>query len=59
MAVPKRKKSKMKTRQQRASNRYEGVQANNCTACGKPALPHRVCRSCGIYSGKQIITIEN
>jgi large subunit ribosomal protein L32 len=59
MGVPKRKKSKMKVRQQRAANRYRGVQATNCTVCGAPARPHRVCPSCGNYKGRQVITVES
>ena len=58
MAVPKRKMSKMKKRMRKAANRYEGVQATFCSACNAPALPHRVCPSCGTYKGKQVITVE-
>ena len=47
MAVPKRKTSRMKKRQRKAANRYEGVQANFCTNCSAPAASHRVCPSCG------------
>ena len=27
--------------------------------CGEPALPHRVCPSCGTYKGRQYLKIEN
>ncbi|MDD2403130.1 MAG: 50S ribosomal protein L32 [Victivallaceae bacterium] len=58
MAVPKRKMSKMKKRQRKAANRYEGVQATFCTNCSSPLKPHRVCSSCGTYKGKQIIAVD-
>ena len=58
MAVPKRKTSRMKKRQRKAANRYEGVQANFCTNCSAPAEPHRVCPSCGCYNGKQVLNGE-
>lgn len=58
MAVPKRKTSRMQRRQRKAANRYEGVAATYCTACGAPVMPHRVCTSCGQYDGKQVITVE-
>ncbi|MCK5843696.1 MAG: 50S ribosomal protein L32 [Victivallales bacterium] len=58
MAVPKRKTSKMKIRQRKAANRYKGVQVTKCAECGAPAAPHRVCPSCGMYKGKQVLTIE-
>lgn len=58
MGVPKRKKSKMKVRQQKATLRCEPVQVTYCSACGEPTLPHRVCKSCGTYKGKQVVTVE-
>ncbi|MDR0933348.1 MAG: 50S ribosomal protein L32 [Victivallales bacterium] len=58
MAVPKRKTSRMKRRQRKAANRYEGVQATFCTNCSKPTTPHRVCPSCGYYNGKQVLNVE-
>ena len=58
MAVPKRKTSKMKKRQRKAANRYEGVQATFCTNCDAPVAPHRVSKACGTYKGKQVITVD-
>ena len=55
MAVPKRKTSRMQRRQRKAANRYKGVQATFCTQCGAPAVPHRVCPSCGMYGQKQVV----
>ena len=58
MGVPKRKQSKMKVRQRKAANSYEGVQASFCPQCGEPAAPHSVCKHCGTYKGKQIVTVK-
>ncbi len=58
MGVPKRKTSKMKKRQRKGANRYEGIQTGICPTCKAPVLPHKVCSSCGTYKGKQVITIE-
>ncbi len=58
MAVPKRKTSKMKKRQRKAANRYQGIIGGVCHVCEAPVLPHKVCKSCGSYNGKQIISIE-
>jgi large subunit ribosomal protein L32 len=33
-------------------------QLGQCPQCAAPALPHRVCPSCGYYKGRQVITIE-
>ncbi|MEI8013176.1 MAG: 50S ribosomal protein L32 [Candidatus Omnitrophota bacterium] len=58
MGVPKRKMSKMKRRRRVSANHYKGVQATTCTVCGKAVKTHRVCPSCGMYKGKQIITVS-
>ena len=58
MAVQQSKVSKSRVRIRKASNRYEGVQASTCTQCGAPGLPHRVCKACGYYGGKQVLTIK-
>ena len=58
MAVPKRKTSKMKKRLRKAANRYEGVQATFCPNCKPPCFPHQVCSVCGMYKGKQVVTVE-
>ena len=58
MAVPTRKTSRLKRRQRKAANRYEGVQATYCTNCSAPSTPHRVCPSCGFYNGKQVLNVE-
>ena len=59
MAVPKRKTSKMKKRHRKAANRYKGVQINLCPACEVPIVPHRACEACGMYNGKQVLSVEN
>lgn len=38
------------------ANRYA---PSKCPNCGATVLPHRVCKSCGYYKGKQIITIKS
>ena len=57
MAVQQCKVSKQKVRQRRAANRYRGVQTVGCPSCGAVRLPHRVCQECGMYRGRQVITV--
>ena len=54
MAVPKKRKSKQKSRQVKAGGKRKirliGLQA--CPNCGLSKLPHRVCSNCGYYNGR-------
>jgi large subunit ribosomal protein L32 len=29
-----------------------------CPQCTEPTLPHRVCRHCGYYDGRQVVEVE-
>ncbi len=58
MAVPKKKKSKSKTRMRRASNWTLGAPARSvCPRCGQAKVPHRVCGECGWYHGRQAVEV--
>ncbi len=59
MGVPKRKPSKSRQRMRRAYNSVLKLpQLSTCSQCGAPAVPHRVCPSCGTYKGRQVLTVE-
>lgn len=34
------------------------VSLSTCTNCGNAKLAHRVCKACGFYNGKQVLTIK-
>jgi len=48
----------MKKRMRKAANRYKGVQATFCASCGAPVIPHRACKGCGTYKGKQVLKVD-
>jgi large subunit ribosomal protein L32 len=58
MAVPKRKKSKMRIRQRKAHIKAEVAQVQTCPNCGAAQQSHRVCPACGMYRGRKVLTIE-
>jgi large subunit ribosomal protein L32 len=59
MAVPKRKISKARRDKRRAANtRMSRPNLMECPQCHEPKLPHRVCRACGYYKNKEVITVE-
>ncbi len=58
MAVPKKKKSKSKTRSRRAGAWKLDVPPRSlCPRCGSAKLPHTVCPSCGWYKDRVVIDV--
>ena len=58
MAVPKQKGSKA-TRDKRRNSHWKletpGIIA--CPKCGVYHLPHRVCKACGTYDGREVLKV--
>lgn len=58
MAVPKRRKSKMKTRSRRSENLKLSLPSyQTCKECGAPKKAHRACGYCGVYRNEEVIEI--
>jgi large subunit ribosomal protein L32 len=55
VAVPKRKKSKSKSRMRRANEAIGAPNLRPCPRCGAYVLPHRVCPECYHYKGQLIM----
>ena len=54
MAVPYGRKSRAKSRMQRAANmKYAPKVHVVCGHCQAPKMPHYACGSCGAYAGRQ------
>ena len=59
MAVPKRKTSKTRRDKRRASSyRLNKATVVECPQCHEPKQPHRVCRACGYYKNREVISVE-
>jgi large subunit ribosomal protein L32 len=58
MPNPKRRHSKARRGWRRAHDHLTAPNLSVCPNCQEPKLPHRVCRSCGHYKGKQVIEAE-
>lgn len=58
MPVPKRRTSKSKRNKRRAHDALSAVNVVSCPQCGEPTLPHRICRHCGTYRGRQLTETE-
>lgn len=58
MAVPKKRKSKSKTRSRRKANmKLEAPNYHKCPECLAPKRSHRACLECGYYKGEQVIEV--
>ena len=60
MAEPKRKTSKQRRDKRRSSHwklTTPGLVA--CPKCNALRMPHRVCKACGNYNGREVIKIED
>ena len=58
MAVPARKVSKTSGRMRRTHYKISAKTVTVCPKCGAPVKPHRVCKKCGTYRGKEVIAKE-
>ncbi|MCL5942591.1 MAG: 50S ribosomal protein L32 [Actinobacteria bacterium] len=58
MAVPKKKTSKQRRDSRRATHHIAGPTVGECPQCHAPRLPHRVCPKCGMYRGRQVVSLE-
>ena len=55
MAVPKRRHSSTRGKKRRTHWKLRTPGTNQCTHCGAPRQPHRICPACGFYRGEEII----
>lgn len=58
MAVPKKKMSRMRTRQRKAQWKVSRPTLSACPRCKSPKLPHRACDNCGTYNGREVIETD-
>ena len=55
MAVPKSKVSKARKNKRRSSHwKLAAPQLIKCEKCGELRLPHRACKACGTYNGREV-----
>ncbi|WP_027063363.1 50S ribosomal protein L32 [Mesoplasma seiffertii] len=58
MAVPFRKTSKAAKNKRRSHLALAAASIVSCGNCGAMIKPHRVCRECGFYKGKEAKSVE-
>lgn len=55
--LPKRKRSSSRQGTRMAHTAIKLKSLSPCPQCDSPRLPHRACRVCGTYSGRQVIAV--
>ena len=55
---PKKRHSRARQGKRRSSIKLETPAFATCPNCKAVMLPHKVCKKCGFYNGKQILTIK-
>ncbi|GGA17058.1 MULTISPECIES: 50S ribosomal protein L32 [Bacillaceae] len=56
MAVPARRTSKTVKRKRRTHFKLSVPGMVACSNCGEMKLAHRICKSCGQYKGKEVVS---
>ena len=54
---PKNKSSKARRDSRRANWKMSAPALVKCSKCGELMVPHRVCKNCGSYNKKEIISV--
>jgi large subunit ribosomal protein L32 len=57
MALPARHHTKSRRNKGRAHMALRPLNLVACPQCGTAILPHRICRNCGYYKGRQIVDV--
>ena len=52
-AVPKRRISRTRRDKLRTHWKLRAPAIATCASCGQPSRPHRICKSCGQYKGRE------
>ena len=55
---PKNKSSKGRRDKRRANWKMSPVNLVKCSKCGALMMPHRVCKACGSYNKKEVISVD-
>lgn len=58
MAVPKKKMSRSRTRQRKATWKVSRPTISTCPHCKATRLPHRACPNCGQYNGREVVQVD-
>ncbi|MEQ8275522.1 MAG: 50S ribosomal protein L32 [Deltaproteobacteria bacterium] len=58
MAVPRKRKSNSRRKNQRSHDALKRPTLARCPNCDAPRMPHRMCGSCGWYGDRTVVEID-
>ena len=58
MAVPKTKQSKSRTNKRFANYKATAATLVECPHCHELKQPHKVCKKCGYYDGREVVSVD-
>jgi large subunit ribosomal protein L32 len=58
MGLPGHRRTSGDKRRRRTHVALSESSRSKCPKCEKPVLPHRACKFCGTYRGRQVITLR-
>ena len=58
MPNPKRRHSKQRTAKRRSHDFLTPTGLSECPNCHERKLPHRACRKCGTYKGRDVLAVK-
>jgi large subunit ribosomal protein L32 len=56
VALPKKKTTSAKRDKRRANWKLSSPNMTECSQCGEMKLSHRICKNCGYYNRKAVIS---
>lgn len=59
MAVPKKKRTRSRSRHKKAAWKVTAAHTLACPRCGSPRLSHRACSNCGTYRGREVLSVKD
>lgn len=58
MAVPRGRVSNQRKNTRRAHDAKKPANLVNCRNCGDKRMPHTICQSCGAYSNRIVVEVD-
>ena len=55
---PKNKSSKARREKRRANSKMRAPNLVKVRKCGELMMPHRVCKACGSYNKREIVSVD-